>query len=156
MENFDGLLLQLLEEEKSLQFTEFSNQTALQIGLILVDLAKARGLSVAIDITRNGHQLFHYAFAGTSPDNDRWIKGKTKIANMVGHSSYYCEMFFKNRGTTVEPDFHLSHLEYLPYGGSFPIIIANTGMIGTITVSGLPSEDDHKLVVEAIKKYLGK
>ncbi len=61
MENFDGLLLQLLEEEKSLQFTEFSNQTALQIGLILVDLAKARGLSVAIDIT-NGHQLFYCNF----------------------------------------------------------------------------------------------
>jgi len=27
-------------------------------------------------------------------------------------------------------------------------------MVGTITVSGLPSQDDHQLVVEAIRNYL--
>ncbi|MBK7451540.1 MAG: heme-binding protein, partial [Anaerolineales bacterium] len=30
------------------------------------------------------------------------------------------------------------------------------GMVGTITVSGLPQEEDHKLVVESIRAFLAK
>jgi uncharacterized protein (UPF0303 family) len=29
-------------------------------------------------------------------------------------------------------------------------------MVGTITISGLPQEEDHKLVVQAIRKYLAQ
>jgi uncharacterized protein (UPF0303 family) len=32
--------------------------------------------------------------------------------------------------------------------------IEGTGVVGTITVSGLPQEDDHKVVVQALKQYL--
>jgi uncharacterized protein (UPF0303 family) len=156
MGEHDALLNQLEQQEKDLQFTEFSNDTAYSIGKMLVEMASQDHLSITIDITRFGQQLFHYACAGTSADNDRWIKGKIKIASMMGHSSYYCQMYFENRGTTAEQDFHLSSFEYLPSGGCFPIMITETGMVGTITVSGLPPEDDHALVVRAIQTYLSR
>jgi uncharacterized protein (UPF0303 family) len=156
MGEFDGLLLDLERQENELQFDAFTNETAWEVGNMLFRAAKEKGLAVTLDITRNSHQLFHYAFSGTSPDNDRWIKGKIKAATLMGHSSYYCEMFFKNRGMTMEQDFHLDHHEYLPYGGCFPVIIKGVGMVGTITASGLPSEEDHHLVTGVIRQYLKK
>lgn len=43
-----------------------------------------------------------------------------------------------------------------PHGGSFPIILEDSGAVGTIAVSGLPQEDDHKLVIRSIRHFLEK
>ena len=40
-------------------------------------------------------------------------------------------------------------------GGAFPIRVAGAGVVAVITVSGLASDDDHQLVVDAITEYLG-
>ena len=37
---------------------------------------------------------------------------------------------------------------------SFPIIVKGAGAIGSITVSGLPESEDHRVVVETIADYL--
>jgi uncharacterized protein (UPF0303 family) len=43
---------------------------------------------------------------------------------------------------------------YAPAGGCFPVRIKGEGLVGTITVSGVPQRDDHKLVSEAIADFL--
>ena len=60
----------------------------------------------------------------------------------------------KSEGKTIEEKFLLSEREYAPHGGCFPILLKGTGMLGTLTVSGLAQEDDHKVAVAAISHYL--
>jgi len=144
----------LLREHEELQFPAFTHNTAFEIGTAIKKEAEIRRLPVAIDVTRQGHQLFHCALEGTSADNDRWILRKNNVTNHFGKSSFYIKNLLLENGQTLEEPFCLPHRDFAPYGGSFPIIIKGTGPIGTITVSGLPDEEDHKLVTEAIRTYL--
>jgi uncharacterized protein (UPF0303 family) len=150
----EDILKQLLQEEQELQFASFNEETAWEIGIQLVDDAKSKGFPVTIDITRGSHQLFHASLPGTSADNDEWIKRKVRLAYRFEHSSFYMGQLLKSKGKSIEQAYLISETEYAPHGGCFPVIVKGTGMVGTITVSGLPQEEDHKLVVQAIREYL--
>jgi uncharacterized protein (UPF0303 family) len=150
----DQILEQLLQEEQDLQFTSFNESTAWEIGCQLVERAQKEGLRVTIDITRGSHQLFHASLRGTSADNDEWIKRKVRIVYRFGHSSYYMGQLLKSKGKRLEEAYLIPESEYAPHGGCFPVFVKDTGMVGTITVSGLPQEEDHKLVVQTIRDYL--
>ncbi len=152
----DDILKQLLQEEQELQFTKFNEDVAWKLGCQLVELARTRNLPVTVDITRGTHQLFHAALRGTSPDNDEWVKRKVRLVYRFGHSSFYMGQLLKSKGKSMEQSYSISESEYAPHGGCFPVILKDTGIVGTITVSGLPQEEDHKLVVEAIRNYLAE
>jgi uncharacterized protein (UPF0303 family) len=150
----DNILEQLLQEEQELQFLSFNETTAWQLGCQLVERAQKEKLPIAIDITRGSQQLFHASLKGTSLDNDEWIKRKVRLVYRFGHSSFYVGQLLKSKGKELEEAYFMSENDYAPRGGCFPILVKNTGLIGTITVSGLPQEEDHRLVVQTIRKYL--
>lgn len=152
----EDLLKKLLQEEGELQFKKFNEETAWQIGSRLVERARHEELPITIDITRGEHQLFHASLPGTSADNDEWVKRKVRLVYRFGHSSFYMGLFLKNLGKSIETAFLVPESEFAPHGGCFPIIISGTGIVGTITVSGLAQEDDHQLVVETIREYLAQ
>ena len=152
----DDMLNRLLLEEAELQFSGFNEDTAWEIGSALMKRAVGEKLSITIDITRGEHQIFHASRPGTSPDNDEWVKRKTRLVYRFGHSSYYVGQLLKSMGKSLEEVFLIPESLYAPHGGCFPIIVKGTGLVGTITVSGLAQEDDHKLVTEAIRVYLKK
>src|SRR5215217_1772838 len=152
----DDILKQVLQEEQELQFTKFNETVAWTLGCQLVELAHSRKLPVTVDITRGTHQLFHASLQGTSPDNDEWVKRKVRTVYRFGHSSFYMGQLLKSKGKSIEEAYLLSESEYAAHGGCFPVIIKDTGVVGTITVSGLPQEEDHKLVVRAIRDYLAQ
>jgi uncharacterized protein (UPF0303 family) len=152
----DDILAQLLQEEQELQFTSFNEETAWQIGSQLVERAASESLPVTVDITRGEHQLFHASLRGTSADNDEWIKRKTRLVYRFGHSSFYMGQLLKSKGKRIEEVYLKPESLYGPHGGCFPIIVKDTGVIGTITISGLAQEDDHKLVTQAIRDFLAQ
>lgn len=149
------LLDDLLAQEKRLVFPHFDNDTAIALGTLLLEMARERSLPVAIDITRAGHQLFHAALPGTSADNDEWIKRKVATVMRFGHSSFYMGQSSAAKGVVFTERYLLDPMRYAPQGGSFPIIVAGTGVVGTVTISGLPQAEDHALVVEALTRFLG-
>ncbi|MBC8059840.1 MAG: heme-degrading domain-containing protein [Clostridiaceae bacterium] len=154
MENLKLQLEEIEDQEKNLVFTRFDCSEALNIGLRLIEKGKNLSKGITIDIMKNGHHLFHYSFEGTSPDNDEWIKRKNNVVTRFYKSSFNIGLKLKLLNKSIEEKYFLSPNEYAPYGGSFPIIIKDTGVIGTITVSGLSQEEDHNLVVETIREYL--
>lgn len=156
MSEYDEILKVLLLQEREFQFTSFSNETALELGMALLEGARGRGKAVTIDITRFGQQLFHYAMSDTSADNDAWVKRKSNVVQRFGHSSYYMGISLKNAGKTIEEKYLLPESEYAAHGGSFPLIIRDVGVVGTITVSGLPQEEDHELVVSTLREFLAR
>jgi uncharacterized protein (UPF0303 family) len=151
-----GILEELLLEEQQLQFDRFNEDTAWEIGSWLVDFARENNLPITIDIQCGEQQLFHASRPGTSADNDEWVKRKVRLVNRFGHSSFYIGQSLKNEGLSIEEKFLIPESEFAPHGGCFPIIIQGSGIVGTITVSGLPQEEDHKVVVKAIRHYLEK
>ncbi|MBK6646043.1 MAG: heme-degrading domain-containing protein [Anaerolineales bacterium] len=152
----EDILKALLREEQELQFIRFNEATAWQLGTQMVEHAMRENLPITIDITRGQQQLFHYSMPGTAADNDEWVKRKVRLVNRFGHSSFYMGQLLKHKGKTIEQSYLISESEYAAHGGCFPIIVKGTGMVGTITVSGLPQEEDHKLVVESIRSFLAK
>lgn len=154
--DFEERLLQLEEEHKALRFELFDSDTALSIGLFILEKAKEGKLPLAVDICCGRQQLFHCALKGTSEENDRWIIRKNRVALKFGKSSYYIRLLLKSKNATIEEYYKISETDYAAYGGAFPVMDIVGSVIGTITVSGLPDYKDHELVVEAIQWYLNK
>ena len=111
---------------------------------------------MAIEITVNGHQMFKYAFEGATSNNDEWMRRKRNAVNAFHKSSMHLGTILENEEADMEKDYRLSEKDYAFHGGGFPIRLKNTGIIGTICVSGLPQEVDHQMVVDVLCGYLGK
>lgn len=154
MEEYGALLEELLGQELELQFDRFSNEDALRLGMRLVEKAQAQGKSITVDICRNGQQLFHAALPGTSADNDAWIRRKNNVVNRYGHSSLFVGTQFRAKGTTFEQSSRLDPDQYAAHGGAFPVSVREVGVIGTVTVSGLPQAEDHAFVVAVLREFL--
>ena len=146
---------ELLRQEAELQFQRFDNDTALALGEALVAAARDDGLAVTVDVRRGEQQLFHAALAGTAADNDAWIERKNRVVRRFGHSSFYVGLLLGLEGTSIEEKFLVDGTRYAAHGGAFPVIVRHVGMVGTVTVSGLPQAEDHRLVVGVLRGFLG-
>jgi len=152
----ETLIAELERQQQELQFNRFTNDDAWELGSLLVELGRRRGLVLTVDIRRHGQQLFHAALAGTAADNDSWVERKVRVVNRFGDSSYLVGRRLALAGRSLDEGAGIDPILYAAHGGSFPIIIADVGVVGTVTVSGLPQAQDHALVVEAIRTFLGR
>jgi len=149
------ILKTLLAQEDELQFNDFSNEDALQLGLLIIKIAQEEiKKGIAIHIEKDEHPLFTHYMEGTSGDNLYWVNAKKNVVKKFGNSSLYIGEMYKDEGTTFHEATKLTDAEYQAEGGSFPLIIHGQGRIGSVTVSGLTGEEDHALAVEGIKRYL--
>ena len=152
---YAALLAELTEQEDRLRFSRFTHADAWELGSLLVRLATERDLGVTINITRGDQQVFHAALPGTTADNDDWVARKVRTVRRFEHSSFLVGRTHKAKGSDFEAATGLPLSLYAAHGGSFPIVVRDAGLVGTVTVSGLPQADDHALVVEALGTFLG-
>ncbi|MGX7006120.1 heme-degrading domain-containing protein [Caballeronia sp. KNU42] len=148
-------LQQIEQQEKLLVVPRFDADFGWRIGTHLHELAEARGLAIAIDVRTFGHAIFFSALAGATPDNADWVRRKSKIVAQFRCSSYAVGLRLAQSASTLADKFGLSNADYAAHGGSFPLIVPGVGVIGSITVSGLPQREDHELTVEAMCALLG-
>jgi uncharacterized protein (UPF0303 family) len=149
----------IARQEAELQFPHFDYDTAWRLGLSLRELAISRKQSVVVDIRRFGqpHQpLFYTALAGTTPDSPRWVQRKTNVVARFHRPSYAIGLLLEQANRVFSERYSLPDADYAPHGGGFPLHVAGTGIIGSVTISGLPQRDDHNMVVEALCLELKK
>jgi uncharacterized protein (UPF0303 family) len=149
-----ALIARVEQEERELVFPSLTHDDAWRLGCLLVELATERDLPVTIDVRRGGQQLFHAAREGTVPDNDTWVERKVRVVQRFGASSYLVGLRAREKGTTFTAQHDLALQEYAAHGGAFPVRVDGVGVVGVVTVSGLPQADDHALVVEAVRAFL--
>ncbi|MBP2477423.1 uncharacterized protein (UPF0303 family) [Crossiella equi] len=148
-------LEELAEQERRLQFDTFDNTDAWELGCRLVEAARAERLPVVIAVHRGGQRLFHAALPGTSPDNDAWVERKSRVVARFGHSSFHVGESCRAKGSTFEETMRLDPDHYAAHGGSFPVTVRGVGVVGSITVSGLPQVEDHRFLVRQLEVICG-
>jgi uncharacterized protein (UPF0303 family) len=150
----DEQLPTLLAQEERLVFDRFDERTAWELGSALRAAAEAERLPVAIAVRRGRQQLFHTALPGASADNDGWLERKAAVVDRYGHSSYYVGCLFRADGGDFDTDSRLDTALFAAHGGAFPLLVAGSGCIGSVAVSGLPQVDDHRFVVTQLEHFL--
>jgi uncharacterized protein (UPF0303 family) len=143
-------------QERELVFPRFDAQTAWELGSRLRAMAAERNLAVVIDVRRFGQPLFYAALEGTTPDNVEWVRRKNNVVARFHCSSYAAGLKEKIKNTTLTESQGLPISDYATHGGAFPIAVAGAGVVGSVTVSGLPQRRDHELVIEALCALLGR
>jgi uncharacterized protein (UPF0303 family) len=149
-------LERLALQEDALRFSSFDENSAWDVGCKLRDLAETRKFPIVIDIRLVNRQLFHTALPGSTPDNPEWVRRKSNVVLRYLKSSYRVGRELLAKSDTLDTHRGVSPMDYAPHGGSFPIHVEGAGIIGAVTVSGLPQRDDHNLVVEALAAVLRK
>ena len=148
-------LQSIAAQEHTLVFPHFDADTAWQLGAYLHEVAKARGLALAIDIRTFGQPLFFCTLDGATPDNVDWARRKGNTVAHFRRSSYAVGLKLQQSNATLADKHGLSVSDYAAHGGAFPLTVKGAGVIGSVTVSGLPQRADHELVVEALCAQLG-
>ncbi|HEY1649643.1 MAG TPA: heme-degrading domain-containing protein [Terracidiphilus sp.] len=151
-EDIDRIALQ----ERELHLAQLDARAAWELGTRLKLMAEERALSLVIDVRRFGQPLFYAALEGTTPDNAEWVRKKTNVVARFHRSSYGFGLNLKKKNTTLLERYGLPVADYAADGGAFPLHVEGAGIVGSVTVSGLPQRDDHELVVEALCAMLGR
>jgi len=137
-------------ELATLELTKFDEHDAWLLGNLMRERALERGYPIAIDIRLGDAPLFSVMLPGATAANFDWARRKRNLALLVGASSWELSLAAKV-GFEVISAMGLDSRDYTPHGGCVPIRVAGVaGIVATVTVSGLPQQDDHEFAVECL------
>lgn len=142
---------QLEREHVELVLRRFDRTDAWDLGRGIAERALAASAPVAVDIRTAGGVLFHASLPGATADNDVWVAKKAATALRLETSTALLEERIAQGGRDMHEPGWLDRDTYAVAGGAVPIRVAGVGVVAVATVSGLPSADDHDLVVEGIR-----
>lgn len=103
------------------QFDQFSNETGIEIGIKLLELAKSEGKSIAVDISKGRQQIFHAALEGMTPDHAEWLRRKTNTVYRFHSSTLKLHLHLKEHNKTLTEIFQVDPYDYVDDGAGFPI-----------------------------------
>ncbi len=144
------------KQEAALRFEKFDEADAWRLGQGMRQLAETKKYPFVIDIRIGTRLLFFAALPGSASDNAEWARRKANSVMRFHASSYRLGLEIKNSGKSFGEARGIELINYADAGGGFPIHVTGTGVIGSITVSGVPQRDDHEFVVEALCAFHGK
>ncbi len=146
----------IAQQERALVFDAFDHLTAWNIGERLVAAARTGGLPIAFDISLGDTSLLYVTMPGAGPDNADWIRRKKNVVRRFQKSSFRVKLELEQAGHSLEGRYGVPTCDFTASGGCFPVRVQNLPLVvGTVTVSGLPQREDHRLVVRVLADVLG-
>ena len=142
-----------LEHLESLDFDTFTNDDAVTLGLLAVDVIRERDLNMAVDIVVGDDLVFRAKLKDTGPQNDEWLAGKAAVARQFGEPSLLVKQRHLAAGTPFAERDDIDHSSMRAHGGSIPIRVRGA-IVGTITASGEPDVVDHAVAAEALRRFI--
>ena len=140
---------ELEEQLAELRFTSLSHEDALALGMDLAARAEERNWPLAVSVFLGDQHLFRYACPGTTSENDDWIERKRKTVYHFQEPSFLVGQRMISQGKDFFAESGLS-ADFAAHGGGFPLFVGDT-FVGAVVASGVPQQDDHALVVEALR-----
>jgi uncharacterized protein (UPF0303 family) len=146
----------LLAEERALEFLELRIEDFLGIGEIAKSIAESRNLPIAVGVKKIDWFIFLVSLPGSTPENHSWLERKARVVNLNHHSTLYERVNADERGVDWFKDNNCSELTHAIHGGGLPLITKNKGFVGSLLLSGLPHLEDHLLGVEVLTEFLAR
>jgi len=140
------------KQEQALVLGAFDENVAFELGSALRGTALSQDLAIVIDIRTWDRQMFFAATAGTSADNAEWVRRKVNTVRRFQRASY--RMVLERGEVPFSPQSGADPADYVIAGGGFPLAVRGAGIIGCLTISGLPGRDDHGVAVAALATHL--
>lgn len=144
-----------LEAEPTIDVAAFTNDDAVTLGLLAVEVIREKGLSLAVRIVLHGDIAFQAKLGSSGPGNDPWLAGKAAAVAWSGEPSLLVRLRQAEAGTAFENRTDVDHDAIKAHGGSIPIRVCGE-LVGTITTSGEPDVLDHAASAEAVRRYLAR
>lgn len=142
------------KQEQDLVLPGFDEAVAFELGTSIYRRALEEGLGLVVDIRSWDRQMFFAATAGTTADNAEWVRRKINTVRRFQRASY--RMVLERGGDAVFPEIvNAPASDFVIAGGGFPIAVKGAGVIGALTISGLPGRRDHGVAVDALCEHLG-
>jgi len=147
-------IAQIARQEEELRFAGFSEEDAWTLGGLMRQVAAERKLPLVIDIRTGSRPLFYSALPGTTPENVDWVRRKVNTVYRFHKSSYRVGREYQLQGKSFDASRGIDPMDLAAAGGGFPIHLKGAGVIGAVTVSGVPQREDHGFVVEMLCRFL--
>lgn len=143
---------ELARQDEELALDSFSLDDALDLGNLALTLARQRSMPVAIEVWRGDRVAFRAALPGSTSDNDSWLERKFRVTRRFERATLAVRVQHEEQGRAFNEATMLPVADYAAHGGSIPIRVRGTGMVGLFGVSGLPQVEDHAFLVEVIRE----
>jgi uncharacterized protein (UPF0303 family) len=141
-------------QEAQLQFSRFSRRDAWELGNIFVSEIFAHNYPVTVSLRlASGFVMFQYGAEGATVNNEVWSTRKFNTLWRTESSGLLTLLRSRETGFTIDKD-GMDRRDHTDIGGSFPIRLTGTGIIGAALVSGLFPFFDHDLIVECMGRFL--
>lgn len=149
-----ALIASLQDEDARIRFARFEHDDALAVGARIIELARERGQTISTAIWLGEQQVYHAALAGTTADNDGWMRRKAATTRRYDASSQLVRTRWNEYGVTAATEaLGVEPLVYAFAGGAVPIRIG-AAQVGVVVASGVSDEVEHALVVEVLEEHL--
>lgn len=143
---------ELQEIEEQLVFTSFSRADALRLGELVNEVSKDYPEPVATEIVINGLVVYRYFQDGARMDSELWLARKRNAVELMSMGSLRFGKMMEKEDCDLS-DRKLVDYDYAAGGGGMPIVLKDTGMIGSVCVSGEPDDwFDQEIVTKAMQK----